>query len=193
VERSFLRIHNRCAKNALREEAVKHHKERIPLHFQRSARQKYGYQPRKEKYMRFKARVFRSVTDLVKRGKTKDAMTQGESKIRLGGKAADENGVFGGMKATLELPFPIGTDAQKRIAKRIKSGKGTRPTGPRGTGVTIPQMKKEIATIIPTESRDIAQGFLRRYGQHLARELARAPRIRKRVAAVTGGRRAGAA
>lgn len=178
--RSFLRLHNRCAKEALRAEGVKHHKERIPLHFERPAHSRYGYQRRSEKYMRFKARKFRSVTDLVKTKRTKEAMTQGEAKIRIGGKAADDAGVAAGLKLTLTLPFPIGQDAQQQVARKIRSGR--RHFEKRQTsGVTIPQMKKEIATIIPSEAYQIARGFRRGYGQRLAAGLAKAPRLRKRL------------
>ena len=47
-ERSFLRMHNRCAKDALREEGLAHHKQRIPGHFTRAAAGKYGHRRRQQ-------------------------------------------------------------------------------------------------------------------------------------------------
>jgi hypothetical protein len=152
-ERSFLRIHNRCAKEALRAEGLDHHKRRIPQHFTRSAHAKYGYMRRKDKYMRIKARRYHSATDLVKSGATKQEMLQNTPKIRIGGKAADDAGASGELKLTLELNFPFSKDAQAAVAKRIASRRRFQRTytySSDKTGVTIAQMKKEIATITPT-------------------------------------------
>lgn len=182
-ERSFLRIHNRCAKDALREEGVKHHKERLPGHFTRSAHGKYGHQDRKPAYIRFKARRYRSVTDLVKSGGTRNHMLNSPPKMRIGGKAAADDGSSGSLKLTLELSFPFGQAAQKSVARRIRTN--TRPT--RGqtvtSGVTIKQMRREIGAITQPEGQQIARGFIRGYGRLLAERLAKSPRIRKRVAA----------
>lgn len=187
-ERSFLRIHNRAAKDALRAEAEKHHKERIPGHFTRSAAQKYGHMRRTPRYMRMKARRWGSVTDLVKTGDTKDEMTQ-NAVIRVGGKAADADGTSGELRVTIELRFPFGRDAQKAVAKAIRTGKLRRghTSGAHRSGVTIRQMRKEIASITDAEHTQIARGFLRRYGENLASALSRAPRIRKRVQAAKAG------
>ncbi|MDQ3288917.1 MAG: hypothetical protein M3Q42_11805 [Pseudomonadota bacterium] len=187
-ERSFLRLHNRAAKDALREEGEKHHKQRMPGHFQRSAAGKYGHMRRKEKYIRFKARRWRSVTDLVKTGATKMAMLQSQPTIRVGGKAADDDGKSGSLRLTLTMPFPPGAGAQQAYAqaspyarKQMKQRAAKEQAA--ASRVTIQQMRKELATIIDPEARDIAKGFIQRYGRHLARALAKSPRIRKRVAA----------
>ena len=183
-ERSFLRLHNRSSKEALRDEAVRHHKQRIPGHFTRSAAGKYKHQPRKPAYIRFKARRFRSVVDLVKTGQARDAMTKTSPAIRIGGQAADESGAASKpLKLTLTLPFHIGQKAQAGYAKKARAAKQGRPTRTRSrsSGVTIAQMRKELGTVTEDEGRDTARGFLKGYGRRLGEGLARAPRIRKRV------------
>lgn len=183
-ERSFLRIHNRAAKDALRDEAEKHHKERIPGHFTRGAAQKYGHMRRTPRYMRMKARRFGSVADLVKTAASRDEMIA-NAKIRVGGKAADDEGNSGNLNASIELRFVFGRDAQKAVAKAIRTGKLRRGhrSGAHRSGVTIAQLRKEISTITDGEHYQVARGFLRRYGENLASALSRAPRIRKRVQA----------
>jgi hypothetical protein len=185
-ERSFLRLHNRASKDALRAEGVKHHRERLPGHFQRSAAQKYNHARRTTKYMRMKAKRFRSVTDLVKTGATRDAMVKNPPKIRVGGQAADsDSGDARTLRLTLELRFPFGKAAQAAVAKAIRRGKLQKGhvSSSHRRGVSIEQMRKEIASITTDEAREIAAGFLKRYGQNLAVALAKAPRLRKRVRA----------
>jgi hypothetical protein len=179
--RSFLRLHNRAAKDALREEGERHHKERIPGHFKRSAASKYGYKRRKPSYMRFKARRFRSVLDLVKSGATRQAMINNQPKYRAGGKAADDEGNSAGLRLTIELQFPFGKAAQQSVAKARRLGRRTTRGEGNTAGVTIRQMRAEIGAITQDEGRDTARGFIRGYGRKLAVGLARSPRIRKQV------------
>lgn len=188
-ERSFLRLHNRAAKDALREEGLKHHKERIPQHFTRAAAGKYGHRRRKEAYMRYKARKFRSVLDLVKSGQTRQDMINTPPKIRIGGKAAGDDGQSGELRLTLTLPMHVGNKAQLSHAKRvIRTRRGQVHRQRAATaGVDIKQMRREIGAITQDEGRDIAVGFKRGYGRNLAIALAKAPRIRKRVAAARAG------
>ena len=188
-ERSFLRLHNRAAKDALREEGLKHHKERVPQHFTRAAAGKYNHRRRKPAYMRYKARRFRSVTDLVKSGRMKQELVNTPPKIRIGGKAADESGQAGDLRLTLTMPLHVGQAAQLAHAKRAiraRRGQATR-TRAATAGVDIKQMRRELAEITQDEAREIAAGFKRGYGRNLAAALARAPRIRKRVAAARAG------
>lgn len=184
-ERSFLRLHNRCSKEALREQGLKHHKERMPLHFTRSAAGRYNHQRRRAAYMRYKARVFRSVTDLVKTGQAKLEMLTNAPKIRVGGQAADAEGNARTLKLSLTMPFHVGERAQQAHAKKAEKIRRGQPVKTRKvtTGVTIAQMRKELATITQGEARDIADGFGKGYGQRLAVGLAKAPRLRKKVRA----------
>jgi hypothetical protein len=187
-ERSFLRIHNRAAKDALRKEGEHHHKERMPGHFKRSAHAKYGYKQRSPAYIRKKARRWRSTLDLVKTGRLRDEITKTPPVIRVGGKAADDEGNTGNLRLTLTMPFHVGAKAQESYARAAESGyRPTRNTTIVGrAGVTIRQMRRELAAITEDEGREIARGFLKRYGRNLAVALARSPRIRKRVAAARG-------
>jgi hypothetical protein len=184
-ERSFLRLHNRSAKESLREQGLHHWKVRIPQHFTRSAHQRYGYMPRVPRYMRIKARRWRSVTDLVKTGRMRDEMTKTPPVIRVGGKAADDDGNTGALKLSLTMPFHVGQKAQQSYADRALARRSMRIRRMAGlrTGVTIAQMRREVATIREDEGKDTARRFLKGYGTHLGRGLAKAPRIRKRVTA----------
>lgn len=196
VERSFLRLHNRCAKEALREQGTYHWQKRLPQHFLRSAHARYGYQGRSPKYMRIKARRWHSATDLVKTGHLKSDVLNTPPVIRIGGKASDDDGNAGGLKLTLTLPFHPGTKANAGYAElALAYGSGAVHAAKKNAarraaymiGVSIQQMRKELAAITDDEARDTARRFLRGYGQRLAAGLARAPRIRKRVAAAKAG------
>jgi hypothetical protein len=186
-ERSFLRMHNKAAKEALREQGMFHWKNRIPLHFLRSAHTKYGYAARSAKYIRIKQRRWRQGgMDLVKTGHLRNDMLHTPPVIRIGGKASDENGDGGDLKLKLVLPFHVGDKAQLHYMQlREAFGKGAVKAAKRDaakkTGVSIAQMRKEIAAITADEGKDTARRFLKGYGQRLAVALARSPRIRKRV------------
>ena len=191
-ERSFLRLHNRCAKEALREQGLHHWKVRIPQHFTRSAHAKYGYQARSARYMRIKARRWRSVTDLVKTGHLKSDICNTPPVIRIGGKAADDAGDGGQLKLNLILPFHVGDKAQaayRELAEKFGRGavhaarKNAARRAAYNIGVSIAQMRKELAAITEGEAKEIARAFLRGYGRRLSEALARSPRIRKRVRA----------
>ncbi len=179
----FLRIHNRSSKDALRSEALEHHKKRIPLHFRATARGKYGYKERKPGYKARKYREGYGRTDLVRTGATRDKMSGEEPKIRLGGKAANPDGSTGQLKLTMRLAFPFGLEAQAAHAKRAASEKRTGKSVPTrsNTGVTIADMRQEIGKIIADEARKIADGFHARYTKNLNHELRSRPRIRKRL------------
>lgn len=174
----FVRLHNQVAKQALREEAIKHWKNRIPGHFDPRARGRYGHVKRKPKYEAMKQRVFGRVIDLVLTGQTKSKITKTQPDIRIGGAA------FGGKRElalTMTMRLPFGIEAQRAIAKKIR--RGERHTGPRTAGVTIAQMKQEIAAITEDERRAIAASFHHRYTELLNKELQSRPRIRKRIEA----------
>lgn len=179
VDRAFLRIHNRACKDALRDEAIKHWKDRIPGHFKDEARAKYGHMPRKPRYIAMKQRIFGRTTDLVLTGRTRTKMTREQPQIQLGGKASNTDGSIGALRLTMRLKFPFGAKAQAGIANKARQG--IRHTGPRTAGVTIAQMRKEISKILPEEARAIANSFRAGYMRHLNKELASRPKIRKRI------------
>jgi hypothetical protein len=143
--------------------------------------------------MRIKARRWHSATDLVKSGDLKRDMINTPPVIRIGGKAADSDGEGGELNLKLVLPFHVGDKAQAEYAALAESagrfGRGAARAAIRNaqrraayrTGVTIAQMRKELATITPDEAAETARRFLRGYGRRLSEGLAKAPRIRKRV------------
>lgn len=173
ADRAFIRIHNRAAKDALRECAMTHHKERVPLHFQNGAAEKYGYMPRRPKYKRYKLRRWNETRDLVsgdrKGPPTKDFIKQPPT-IRAGGKAANPDGSAGLLKLSivLKLPFPTSDDTYR---PGTVSGK---------------QIKREIAAITGEEGKDIAEQFKSAYVRILNEMLQKRPRIRKRYEAALG-------
>ncbi len=187
----FVRLHNQVAKQALRDEAVKHWKDRIPGHFDPRARGKYGHMARKPKYEAMKRRVFGRVIDLVLTGQTRSKITKTQPDIRVGGQAyvSTKSSGAGGLNLTMTMRLPFGVEAQRAIAKKARAG--IRHTGPRTAGVTIAQMKSELAAITEDERRAIAASFLAGYIRLLNKELRSRPRIRKRIESA-GGRRAAA-
>lgn len=188
-DRAFLRIHNKAAKDALRECAITHWKTRIPGHFRKQSQAKYGYEPRKPIYRTLKARRMKSRTDLVYSGKTRDAVTSTQPTIRAGGRAANPDGSSGQLKLSMTMKLPFGVDAQKSVAKAVRRGKYSRGhvSGEHRPGVTIADMSSEIAAITTDEAKDIGQQFAKLYGEKLKAALATRPKIRKRLDAAQSG------
>lgn len=150
------RLHNAIAKDAVRDTLVKHHRRRIPGHFQRPAHGKYGYAQRSPRYRAAKQKKYGSSIDLVRTGRTKQQMTT-QRQITVSGQATA--GTIRG-RLTLRFPFPGGS-------LRFKAAAGTRQR------VTIEQMAREIRTITSDEiqqiNRDIrglyVDGVKKRAGQ----------------------------
>jgi hypothetical protein len=144
------RVINAAGKRALEEELVKHHETRIPRHFLTEARSRYRHQERKEPYKRIKLRVFRSRTDLVRKGTTKQFITSMRS-IRIGGTVTGSKrhgpGLTGSL--TMRLPFPAARD--------------NKTPG----GVTVEKMRREITETTADEEADLAAG----YGERLSRYM----------------------
>lgn len=186
TDRAFVRIHNRAAKDSLRGQAIGHWKKRLPGHFQATARSKYGYKDRTPKYKAIKYRQGYGRTDLVRTGANKRKMLGEEPQIRAGGRAANPDGTAGQLRLSMILRFTFGAAAQVSTAKRIATGqrRGIVIDKRATAGVTIDQMRKEIATILPSEGGEIAQGFAKGYTVHLQDEISRRPRIRKRIEAL---------
>jgi hypothetical protein len=161
TDRAFVRLHNRVAKDALRDEALHHWKRRIPDHFRATARAKYSYKERTPRYKAIKMRQGYGRTDLVRTGATRDKITREQPTIRMGGRAANPDGTTGQLKLTMRMRFPF-------------------PLGQAGSGVTGDQMKKEVGRILPVEGSDVAAGFKKRYLDYLNKALATRPKLRKR-------------
>lgn len=141
-----MRHYNRIVKQSLREVLETHHKKRIPGHFAKSARQKYGYAPRNAKYMRYKNRRYHSSRDLVKTGRSEREMTNpANAKITIGGAA--EGGKHP-LNAKLSLRFPW------------KGGTGKlRKDRPHHRAINAQQLVKEMQAMIDQERAEMAKQF----------------------------------
>jgi hypothetical protein len=183
-DRAFLRLHNRIAKQALTSEAIFHWATRIPKHFQSGAASKYGYQERKPAYNLIKKRRYGTVQPLVRTGETRDTLKRDMPEYRIGGRAAESDGSTGQLRLTMTMRLPFGTSAQEAVAKAVREGKyksGSHVSGDNRPGVTIDQMKREIAAITLDEAKDIAASFGRRYQKLLTVALKSRPKLRKRI------------
>jgi hypothetical protein len=167
------RLHNKVGKEAMRQELLNHHRKRIPLHFDQNNRTKYNHMPRKEGYKFRKYKKFRSRTDLVATGRTKDAMRR-MYQLRIGGTASGETGLRG--QLILRFPFTQTAVFQQSQKKRYGKPREQRRVA---VGVTIDQMRKEISTVIAAEQREIATNLGANYTKLLNNELASRPRIKK--------------
>ena len=159
------RWHNKYAKMAARHMMEKHHDEHIPMHFMRSARQRYGYKPRSLKYTKDKNKRWRGGgLDLVKTGRTRLKMTT-EYRMKVGGSAENGN-----LNATLILRFPF----------KGGTGRFRRPSGPRGARaqVTIEQMSVEMRSFAPDEPPRLAAWFNDEYLRLVEAHRAGRKRIR---------------
>ena len=127
---------NRMAKDSILEEAADYHKQHFPSHFSREARTKYHHRPRGRGYMAMKRRVFHSITDLIKTGRTEAQMTR-TYQSRVGGSWTGG----GEVHATLiyRFPFPAGDNPK--------------------TGVKFVDMAKEVTEVAPEHAAEAAQGF----------------------------------
>lgn len=122
------RTHNKWVKDILREELQTHLDKRIDKHFAHSARARYRYTPRSQKYQRtkikFRGRTLGKVNpitlapdanlDLVKTGKTRREIKQGH-KITLSG-----TGSVIRARLTLRLPIPGGTGRSLTLADSLR-------------------------------------------------------------------------
>jgi hypothetical protein len=115
-ERSFLRMHNKAAKEALREQGLFHWKNRIPGHFPARPIRNMPTAARSPATCESKPAAGGARTDLVKTGHLKSDMLNTPPVIRIGGKASDDNGDGGDLKLLLVLPFHVGDKAQPAIA-----------------------------------------------------------------------------
>lgn len=177
------RLHNRYAKEAMRETLQEHHKQNIPKHFKQSARDTYKYAPRAPAYKRYKLRRYKSARDLVLTGATEKAWTtgQGYQALRVGGSAEGDRALTGSLTYRWSWTDKVrehmkkkyanakigknASDAEKRtkrfVRARIQSSLDTLRQSKRG--VTLQQMNIEAQTITPEESKLLAAFYLAAY------------------------------
>lgn len=153
------RLHNRIVRELIRELLEEHHRKTLPLHFTTAARERYGYMPRTDRYKARKMRKWKSRTDLVASGKSKEYILRNKT-ITVGGAAAQKN-VMGTLRTRFN--FAGGTG-------RSRGGR---------KGVTPAQMVKEVSVILLEEQRKIASRLAERYREEIAALPPR--RLRKQV------------
>lgn len=147
------RAHNAAGRAALQEELLEHHRQRIPGHFRQTARAKYRYKPRSAIYKAIKRKLFHSVTDLVRTGKTERLVTMA-GRVRIGGTIT---GSFRKSGAIRRMPGLVG-----HLIMRVPWSRGYRD--PRDARkVRTEDMADEITAVTPQEEQNIAYGFGRRY------------------------------
>jgi len=156
--KAMRRIHNRISKRAGKAAMLLHWRKYIPMHFQRSNRSRYDHEERTKKYKAQKRKKFRSITDLVKTGRTKDYMLTVIPTIRASGKA-DMN-----MTITMKLRRPYRVGNNPNAHKQV----------------TVEQQNKEIAAWVSEEEREVLMHYRDIYTAEFREETKRRPKIRKR-------------
>lgn len=148
---------NFAVKQAIRETLYDHWQTRIPMHFTPAARTLYDHRPRSPRYNKYKKSVGGQVTDIVKTGKTKRAMTRSMPVIRVGG-----NAVSSTVSGTMRLRWP----------------KNDRKVGPKG--LTRRNLNEEIQRFADGELPVVQRYFRDRFVYHLNRRL-KSKRVRQRL------------
>ena len=152
---------NRLAKDALRETIEFHHAEHLPLHFQHSARARYGYKPRKQSWVAHKQKRFGTGgMDLVASGASKRRILGGPPKIVIGGAAeGGKKGLSG--KLTVKFAFNEKLRAQQRAKYQgRKSGHYRNRAGtPPKAEVKFEDMKREVRATTREERAALAAKF----------------------------------
>ena len=158
------RIHEKAVRNAITDTLLKHWRKRVPQHFKQNARTRYDHDERKAPYKKIKRRQHHSITDLVKTGRTKFAMTTRKPRVQFGGGAGLRSSLGAGTRGRIFLSFPFPTSRDN-----FTPG-----------GVRIAQMAKEISTWTSDEVQQAAREFQLSYQEHLILLLARSPRLKKK-------------
>lgn len=193
------RQHNKFVKDGMRAALQFHHATHIPRHFLLNARNVYGHMERKRPYKKAKAKKMRSVTDLVYTGETEKMWKtgQGYKALRVGGQVDESAGrpLTGSLTYSWSFTERVRQHMQKKFAAAKFSDKptATEKSAKRfvrrqilgaldkvreKAGVTIEQMKREVATMIPAEQKKIADVLFAEYWKKV--EALRPPK--KRVA-----------
>lgn len=150
------RIHRKISKQAAHAAMLLHWRKYVPRHFQKTNRQLYGHAPRSRRYKGYKRKVHKSITDIVKTGRTRDSMTTMMPVIRNSGSADSL------MVTTMYLrwPFPAG---------KTKPG-----------SVSREQMNNEIGRWVSEEEEEILKQYAAIYIASLKNEIKKSPRMLKR-------------
>lgn len=156
-----LRMHNRFAKESLREAMQTHHRKNFRRHVTPGNRERYGHQPRQPKYREWKQRRYGRDIDLVKTGRSMRDMARTMPDIRIGGAAeGGRKGLTGSYR--LRFAWKGGTGAQKTIR----------------TGVSTAQMLTEMARWSDDEAREASANFVTGYWQRVEQWRGSRKRIR---------------
>lgn len=142
------RLHNRFAKEALRETLASHHRRTFRGRFEPAAKSKYDHAPRSPRYVKHKKNKFGHTIDLVYTGATRREFVKPGKPVRIGGTAAG-----GTLEAKMLFRFPFAD------ANRMKGGQ-RRTRNPRTA-----QLAKEISAWTAEEARTAAEEFLKLYMQ----------------------------
>lgn len=153
-----LRLHNKFAKEALREALDLHWQKTTRKHFQVGARQRYGYASRSKRYNLFKLRWKGHSIEMLLTGRTRAAMSDHRPAVRVGGAA---EGGKKGLSAYYVLRFPFSGEAQKAVARRARQLKRHKVVGARTS--RLPQMRREMERWAGEEVGQAKEEFIRRY------------------------------
>jgi hypothetical protein len=137
VRNMAVRPHNQAARTAMERTLVFHHKHHMPAHFRLDARHRYRHQERSKSWKAFKKKAYRSIIDLVARGKLKSSINAA-STIRISGSITG-----GTLMGTLVMRAPFPT-RNKSVNARV---------------VTIQQMVRELQTVTDEEKMRLGRVF----------------------------------
>jgi hypothetical protein len=152
------RLHNKYAKEALRETLDLHWSKNTRKHFQLGARQRYGYAPRSVRYNLFKKRWKGHTIEMLLTGRSRQQMSSKRPQIRVGGAA---EGGKKGLSGYYFLRFPFSGDAQFAMRKRARRIKRAQWVGKRQN--KLPQLRKEMERWAGDEVQQAKEEFANRY------------------------------
>lgn len=157
------RTHNAWSRAAMRQILETHHKKRIPEHFKRSARGKYGYKNRKPRYMRYKARKYGSQTDLVFSGASKINIERNPKFVVAGAAEGGKKPIEGRIEVEFQWQARRRAALRASPALRKKAYLNLLAGGRANTGVKTEDMKSEVRRILPNEASEMGIEFLHEY------------------------------
>ncbi len=150
------RIHRKVSKQAAQAAMLLHWRKYVPRHFRQNNRQLYNHAPRSRRYMGYKRKVHKSITDIVKTGRTRDSMTTMMPTIRNSG--SPESLMITTMY--LKWPFPAGKGKPGSISRD--------------------QMNEELSRWVDEEEAEILKQYAAIYVASLKDEIKKSPRMLKR-------------
>lgn len=157
------RTHNAWSRQAMRTILETHHAKRIPQHFKRSARGKYGYKARKPRYMRYKARKYGAQTDLVFSGASKINIERNPKFVVSGAAEGGKKTIEGRIEVEFQWQAKRRAALRASPALRAKAYRNFLAGGRVNTGVKTEDMKSEVRRILSSEASEMAVEFLYEY------------------------------